>query len=145
VAARRLIVGLMLSRHELTAFCVAPATAPVVAALLRGGSSRWEIVTVAAYFAAFTIGMPLFCLLRKRGRSLLVCSLVAAAVAGLLAGSLLVALLLLAISVPKFVANLGSVAMLAAVGSAWGLGLGVIAGLALLALLRVRTPPMLGA
>jgi hypothetical protein len=136
----------MLSRHELTAFCVAPATAPVVAALLLPGSSPWGIVTGTAYFAAFALGMPLFCLLRRRGYSLIVCSLVAAAVAGLLAGSLLVTLLLLAISVPKFLANLGSVAMFAAVGSAWGLGLGVIAGLALLALLRIRTPsPLFGA
>ena len=81
----------------------------------------------------------MFCLLRRRGYSPIVCSLAAAAVAGLLVGCLLVTLLLLAFSVPKFLANFGSVAMLAAVGSAWGLGLGVIAGLALLALIRIRT------
>ena len=135
----------MLSRHELTAFGVAPATAPVVAALLLRGSSRFEIVTVAAYFAAFVFGLPLFCLLRKRGYSLPVCSLVAAAVSGAVTGTLLVMLLLLGFSVPKFLANPGSVALFAAVGSAWGLGLGVVAGLTLWGLLRVRTAALFGA
>jgi len=69
----------MLNRHELTAFCVAPATAPVLAALLLRGTSRFEIAAVAA------------------------------------------------------------------VGSAWGLGLGVAAGLTLWGLLRVRTSPLPGA
>src|ERR1700750_1264609 len=126
----------MLSRQEMTAFCVAPATAPAVAALLRGGASRWEIVTVAAYFAAFTFGMPLFSWLRKRGYSLAVRSLVAAAIAGWLTGGLWVTLLLLGLSVPKFLDNPGSVVMLAALGSAWGMVLGLVAGLTLLALLR---------
>ena len=140
-----MIVTLMLSRHELTAFCVAPATAPVVATLLLRGSSSWQVVAVAAYFAAFAFGMPLFCLMRNRGHSLALCSLGAAAVAGWLAGALLIALLLLAWTVERFTAHLGSVAMITALGSAWGLGLGIIAGLTLLALLRVRTTSLLGA
>ena len=100
---------------------------------------------MAAYFAAFAFAMPLFALLRRRGYSPLVCSLIAAPIAGGLTGALLVALLLLALSVPKFLAEPGSVAMLAAAGSAWGVLLGIVGGLAVAALLRVRTPPPLEA
>lgn len=128
----------MLTRQELTAFWVAPACAPLVAALLRGGASRWEVVAVLAYVAAFAFGAPLFALLRRRGHARVVCSLVSAAVAGALTGALAVILLLLGLSVPKFVANLESAAAIVALGSAWGLVLGLVSGLVLLALLRVR-------
>jgi hypothetical protein len=132
----------MLTRHELTAFLVAPATAPFTSALLRGGGSQWEIVIPIAYVAAFALGAPLYRLFRSRGGSLVASSLIAGVIAGGLTGALLVTALLLGWSVQNFVANPESTATLIAFGSAWGATLGIVAGAVLWALLRVRSVPV---
>ena len=130
----------MLSRREAQAFCLAPATAPVVAAAFLGATSPWPLVAVVAYVAAFAIGAPLFACLRYRGWPLPARCLVASAIAGVLSALLLVTTLLLAFSVTRFWANLGSVAVFLGVGAAWGLGLGLVAGVTLIALLHRRAP-----
>ena len=126
----------MLSSREVSAFCLAPATAPAVAAMFLGRPSPWLLVAVVAYIGAFAVGAPLFAYLRYRGWPLAARCLVAAAVAGMLSALVLVTALLLAFSVARFLANPANVAAFLAVGAAWGLGLGVVAGVALFVLLR---------
>ena len=75
----------MLTPREAQAFCLAPATAPVVAAMLLGSPSPWRLVAVVSYVAAFAAGAPLFAYFRHRGWPLAARCLWAAAVAGVLA------------------------------------------------------------
>jgi hypothetical protein len=128
----------MLTFHEMRAFCLAPASAPVVAAMVLGSSSPWVVVAVVAYLAAFVFGVPLFIYLRYRDWPLAARCLLAAAIAGLLSALLLVTTLLLAFSVSRFLADPATTAVFLGVGAAWGLGLGLVAGTALFALLRAR-------
>ena len=125
----------MFSPREVGAFLIAPATAPAVAAVFLGRPSPWPLVAVVAYVAAFALGVPLFAYLRYRAWPLAARCLMAAAVSGVLSAVVLVTALLLAFSVTRFLAELGTVAAFVAVGAAWGLGLGLVAGLALFALL----------
>jgi hypothetical protein len=131
----------VLTLHETTAFCLAPASAPAVAIMVLGPSSPWLLVAVVAYVAAFVFGTPLFVYLRHRGWSLAARCLLSAAVAGVLAALLLITTLLLAFSLPRFLDNLDGDAVFLAVGAAWGLGLGLVAGIALFTLLRVDDVP----
>ena len=127
----------MLSDREIKAFCLAPATAPAVAAIFLGSSSPWRIVALVAYTAAFALGVPLFVYLRHRAWSLAARCLLAGAIAGLLAALLLVTTMLLAFSVSKFFSNFfETIAAFLGICAAWGLGLGLVAGIALFALLR---------
>jgi hypothetical protein len=128
----------MLSRREANAFFLAASTAPVVACIAFGSSRQWLLAAAVAYVAAFTIGAPLFAYLRRRSWSLASRSLVAATVAGVLAALLVVTLVLVAFPPQEFLTNPRPVLFVVAFGVAWGLGLGVIAGLALSALLRSR-------
>ena len=132
----------MLTPREAQAFCLAPATAPAVAAMLLGSPSPWPVVAVVSYVAAFVVGAPLFAFLRHRGWPLAARCLSAAAVAGVLSALVLVTAILLAFSVPRFLANPGTVAAFLGIGAAWGLGLGLVAGVTLSALL-CRSPRQL--
>jgi len=126
----------MLSDREIKAFCLAPATAPAIAAMFLGAPSPWRLVALIAYIAAFALGAPLFVYLRHRGWPLAARCLSAAAVAGLFAALLLVTTMLLAFSVSRFFADPKGTAAFLGIGAAWGLGLGLSAGIALFALLR---------
>jgi hypothetical protein len=106
--------------------------------MVLGSPSPWLLVAVVAYIAAFALGAPLFAYLRYRAWPIAARCLVAGAVAGVIAALLLVTALLLAFSVSKFFANPGTVAAFLGIGAAWGLGLGLLAGVALFALLRGR-------
>ena len=130
------LLGPMLSHREATAFCLAPATAPAIAAIFLGAPSPWPLVAVVAYTAAFVLGAPVFAYLRYRGWALAARCLFAGAVAGVLSALLLVTVLLLAFSVERFLTNFGTTAAFLGIGAAWGLGLGIVAGLMLFALLR---------
>jgi len=128
----------MLSQREVTALCLAPATAPIIAAIFLGSPSPWPLVAIVAYIAAFAIGAPLYVYLRHRGWSLAVRCLLSGAVAGVLSAVGLVTSLLLAFSVERFLASPETDAVFLGVGAAWGLGLGLVGGLTLFALLRER-------
>jgi hypothetical protein len=130
----------MLSSREVTAFCLAPATAPMVAALVLGKPSPWPLVAAVAYVAAFALGAPLYAYLRYKACPLAARCLLAAAIAGVLSSLALVTAILLAFSVSRFLDNFGTVATLLAVAAAWGLGLGLLAGIAMFALLHGNDP-----
>ena len=134
----------MLDAREAQAFCLAPATAPVLAGVLLGSSTPWLLVAVVSYIAAFVVGAPLFAYLRHRGCALAARCLWAAAIAGVLAALVLVTAILLAFSVPRFFTNLEGVATFLAIGGAWGLGLGIAAGITLFALLGRKSDPVPG-
>ena len=121
--------------RELTGFCLAPAAAPAVAALLLGALSQVAFVAIVSYVTAFTLGLPLFVRLR-RAHSLAASSLFAAVASGSIAGVLLVTLTLLSVSVGKFIANPSGVVTFIGIGALWGAGFGLAAGLVLSALLR---------
>jgi len=125
----------MLTPREVQGFCLAPATAPIAAALLLGPSSPWRLVAAVSYVAAFVVGAPLFAYLRRRRWPLAARCLCAAAIAGVLSALVLVTALLLAFSVSRFLSEPGTVAFLG-MGAAWGLGLGLVAGATLFAPLR---------
>ena len=135
----------MLARHEAKPFFLAASTAPVVASMVFGSSRQWLLVAAIAYIAAFTMGAPVFGWLRQRGWPLVSRSLVSAAVAGVLAALLVVTLVLVAFPPQQFLVNPEPVLFLFALGIAWGLGLGLIAGVALWALLRRRAFSLSGA
>ena len=135
----------MLTRREAKAFCLAASTAPVVACVAFGSPRQWLFVAAVAYIAAFAIGAPLFASLRHRGWPLASRSLASAAVAGVLAALLVVTLVLHAFPPQGFLANPGPVLSFFAIGVGWGLGLGLIAGVALSALLRGRAFSIFGA
>jgi hypothetical protein len=135
----------MLSSREVTAFCLAAATAPVVAALVLGKPSPWPLVAAVAYVAAFALGAPLFAYLRCRACPLAARCLLAGTIAGVVSSLALVTAVLLAFSMSRFIDNFGTVATFLAVGAAWGLGLGLLVGIVLFALLRAdRTGPQKG-
>ena len=131
----------MLTLDESKAFCLAPASAPAIAAMMLGSPSPWVVVAVVAYAAAFVIGAPLYVHLRHRAWPLAARCLVAAAVAGVLAAVVLVTTLLLAFSVLRFLDNPEGDVVFLGVGAAWGLGLGLIAGTVLFALLHTGELP----
>ncbi len=131
--------GLRVTHHEFGCFCVAPAAAPVVAALILRSLSDVLIVAVVSYIAAFTLGLPLFIWLRC-AHSLATSSLFAAVVAGSLAGMLLVTFALLAVLGARLFANPATVVTLIGVGALWGAGFGLVSGLALFTLLRRGEP-----
>jgi hypothetical protein len=126
----------MLSKREAAAFCLAPATAPAIVAIFLGIPSAWPLIVVVAYIAAFVLGVPLFAWLRRRAWSLISRCLFAGAVAGVVSALVLVATLLLAFSVERFLAS-PETALFLGIGAAWGLALGLGAGTTLFALLRV--------
>ena len=128
----------MLIRREANAFFLAASTAPVVACLVFGSSRQWLFVAAVAYTATFTIGVPMFAYLRRRHWPLVARSLVSAAIAGVLASLLVVAFVFVAFPPQGFLANPWPVLFLFALGIAWGLGLGLVAGVTLTALLRRR-------
>ena len=130
----------MLSRREATAFCFAPATAPAVVAIVLGSPSPWPLAAVVAYIAAFVLGAPMYAYMRHRGWPLVVRCLLAATVAGVLAALVLLTALLLADSVSRFFADLGTVAVILWIAAEWGLGLGLVAGIVLFLLLRGSAP-----
>jgi hypothetical protein len=100
---------------------------------------------VVAYLAAFAIGAPLFAYMRHRRWSLVSRSLIAAAVAGVFAALSLVTLVLLAFPPRDFVAAPGPALSLIGIAAAWGLGLALIAGVALWLLLRLSPVLLSGA
>jgi hypothetical protein len=126
----------MLTRREATALCLAASTAPVITCVVSGSTRLLSITAVVAYLAALVVGTPLFAYLRHRRWPLARRSLVAAAVAGLLAALCTIALLLLALPPRAFLTDPVPRLSLMAIGVGWGLGLGFIAGVALWLLLR---------
>lgn len=126
----------MLTRCEATALCLAASTAPVITCAVSGSTRLWSITAGVAYLAALAIGTPLFVYLRHRRLPLASRSMIAASVAGVFAALCIVALVLLAFPPRDFFADPVPTLSLMGLGVAWGLGLGLIAGLALWLLLR---------
>jgi hypothetical protein len=77
----------------------------------------------------------MFAYLRSRGWPLSARCLMAASISGLLAAVVLLTGLLLADGVVRFFADLGTVATILWIGAEWGLGFGLVAGVALFMLL----------
>jgi len=135
-------LGPMLTRREVIAFCLAASTAPAVTCAVAGSMRLWWVTASVAYLAAPAIGIPLFAYLRHRGWPLASRSLVAAAIAGVFAALCIVTLVVLAFPPHDFLADPVPTLSLTGLAVAWGLGLGLIAGVALWLLLR-RGPVLL--
>lgn len=125
----------MLTLREAGALCLAAATAPVVNSVAFG-SRLWWVTAVVAYLAAFGLGAPLFAFLRYRRWPLARRSVAAAVVAGVFAAGSLVTLVLVAFPPRDFLADPGPTLSVIGVATAWGCGLGLIAGVSLWVLLR---------
>jgi hypothetical protein len=132
----------MLTRREATALCLAASTAPIVTCAVAGSMRLWWVTAGVAYIAALSIGTPLFAYLRHRGWPLASRSLVAAAVAGVSSALCIVAVVVLAFPPHDFLADPVQTLSVMGLAVAWGLGLGLIAGVALWLLLR-RGPVLL--
>ena len=131
----------MLDRHEAAAIGLAASTAPVVTCVAFGSTRLFVITAAVAYLAAFAIGAPLFAYLRHRRWRLAPRSWLAAAVAGVVAGLAVVTFVHLAFPPRDLLAALSLIGICAG----WGLGLGVVAGVALWLLLRRQRATMSGA
>jgi hypothetical protein len=135
----------MLTRREANAIFLAASTAPVITCAVFGSTRLWSITAVVAYLAALAVGVPLLAYLRHRRWPVASRSLIAAAVAGVFAALCIVALVLLAFPPRAFLVDPMPTLALMGLGVAWGLGLGLIAGVALWLLLRRGTAVLCGA
>lgn len=124
------------TRQEVIALFLAASTAPVVTCLVFGSFRLGPVTAAIAFLAAAIVGAPLFACLRHWGWSLASRSLAAATVAGLVAAVCIVALVLLGFPPHDFVGDPLPTLSIVGLCLAFGLGLGVVAGLTLWLILR---------
>src|ERR1700759_4433106 len=110
----------MLNRHEVSAFLLAAATAPVATCVAFGSTRLFVFVAGIAYIAAFTVGLPCFAYLRHRGWALASRSLVSGAIAGLIAAGLLMTLVFGAFPPRHFMTDPEPTLSLLAIAIGWG-------------------------